>query len=208
MKPVLPNRSDTDSSVETRNFILQTARRLFLELGFRAVSTRHIAASCGLTQPALYHHFASKQDLYLAVHQDMLAETKIGLDRIIRRREPLQDSLTAVIRYMTAVQSQDTNLLFHDLEHEVDVEIRNTIRTLFRENVVAPITVIFVEAVQQGVLLDAAEGGVSPTFATYLLLSMVRGTAHTSEQQGEAVYRMDKGAEQIVNILLNGLPRP
>ena len=32
--------------------------------GYRAVSTRQVAEAVGLTQPALYHHFATQADLY------------------------------------------------------------------------------------------------------------------------------------------------
>jgi AcrR family transcriptional regulator len=45
---------------ETRCLILQAAHRPFMEQGYRAVSTRQIAAACGITQPALYRHFATQ----------------------------------------------------------------------------------------------------------------------------------------------------
>jgi len=55
-----PSKNSSDDRAETRKVVLQAARRLFLEFGFHAVSTRQIAEACGLTQPALYHHFANK----------------------------------------------------------------------------------------------------------------------------------------------------
>ncbi|HEM1877482.1 TPA: helix-turn-helix transcriptional regulator, partial [Listeria monocytogenes] len=38
----------------TRRKILNTARDLFMEKGYRAVSTREIAKIANITQPALY----------------------------------------------------------------------------------------------------------------------------------------------------------
>lgn len=64
---------------ETYQTIIKTAQRLFMESGYRAVSTRQIAKICGITQPALYHHFKNKQDLYIAVLQDALHHTEIDL---------------------------------------------------------------------------------------------------------------------------------
>ena len=60
-----------------------------MEHGFRAVSTRQIADGCGLTQPALYHHFSDKQDLYVAVMKESLSETQAALERIVRRNESM-----------------------------------------------------------------------------------------------------------------------
>jgi AcrR family transcriptional regulator len=51
----------------TRERILIAARVCFAESGYAAASTHMVAARVGLTTGALYHHFASKRDLYLAV---------------------------------------------------------------------------------------------------------------------------------------------
>lgn len=46
-----------------REEILAAALRLFSEHGVEAVTTRQIAAEVGISQPSLYAHFATKQDL-------------------------------------------------------------------------------------------------------------------------------------------------
>ena len=51
-----------------RERMLASATRLFAERGFKAVSTREIAARCGVTLSSLYHHFGDKRSLYLRVH--------------------------------------------------------------------------------------------------------------------------------------------
>ncbi len=43
--------------------ILDTAARLFAERGFHGVSVHDIGAACGISGPALYKHFASKDDI-------------------------------------------------------------------------------------------------------------------------------------------------
>ncbi len=43
------------------------ARRLFLAKSYAEVTMSRIAAEAGLTKGALYHHFAGKQELYLAL---------------------------------------------------------------------------------------------------------------------------------------------
>jgi AcrR family transcriptional regulator len=57
----------------TRERILIAARVCFAESGYAAASTHMVAARVGLTTGALYHHFASKRDLYLAVVDEVEA---------------------------------------------------------------------------------------------------------------------------------------
>lgn len=48
---------------DTREKILHAARELFLKRGFESVTMRGIAAEIDYTPTAIYHHFASKEDL-------------------------------------------------------------------------------------------------------------------------------------------------
>ena len=59
---------------ETRRALLATARELFAEQGFQATRTEDIVQRAGLTRGALYHHFADKEELFRAVHEEVSAE--------------------------------------------------------------------------------------------------------------------------------------
>src|SRR6187402_3278880 len=48
---------------QTRQRIVQGALRLFAEKGVGATSIRDIASSAAITEPAIYRHFQSKEDL-------------------------------------------------------------------------------------------------------------------------------------------------
>jgi len=52
---------------ERRERILRVAPALFGQRGYAAVSLGEIATGVGVTKPALYHHFSSKEALYTAV---------------------------------------------------------------------------------------------------------------------------------------------
>jgi AcrR family transcriptional regulator len=52
----------------TRERILNAALDLFVEHGFDATSLRQIADQLGITKAALYYHFASKDDILMALH--------------------------------------------------------------------------------------------------------------------------------------------
>ncbi|SMX22498.1 TetR/AcrR family transcriptional regulator [Boseongicola aestuarii] len=54
--------------------ILREGLRLFAEKGLSATSIRDIAAATGLTNPALYKHFKTKDDLALALFERSYSE--------------------------------------------------------------------------------------------------------------------------------------
>ena len=54
--------------VSTRERILDAALDLFIEKGFDKTSLREIAEQLGVTKAALYYHFASKEDILMALH--------------------------------------------------------------------------------------------------------------------------------------------
>ena len=61
--PVRSTRKPRGRGFERREEILETALRLFSERGVSDVSTRDIAGMVGISQPALYAYFQSRDDL-------------------------------------------------------------------------------------------------------------------------------------------------
>ena len=61
-----------------RQQILDTAAKLFAERGFHGVSVHDIGGACGISGPALYKHFAGKDDILAqsltAISERLLAE--------------------------------------------------------------------------------------------------------------------------------------
>jgi AcrR family transcriptional regulator len=51
----------------TRSLLLDAANEVFAEKGFMAASLDDIASAAGYTKGAIYKHFATKEDLFLAV---------------------------------------------------------------------------------------------------------------------------------------------
>jgi AcrR family transcriptional regulator len=73
--PVARRTGRRDAHVrDTRRALLDTARRIFTRDGFQATRTEEIVEESGLTRGALYHHFRDKEDLFRAVHEEVLGE--------------------------------------------------------------------------------------------------------------------------------------
>jgi AcrR family transcriptional regulator len=61
---------------ERRAAIVREAIRVFAECGFHGATTRKLAAALGVTEPVLYQHFPSKDDLYRAIIESKAAEVQ------------------------------------------------------------------------------------------------------------------------------------
>jgi AcrR family transcriptional regulator len=76
-----------ERSEETRGRILQAAMRLFADSGYDATGVAEICEKAGLSKGAFYHHFPSKQTVFLALLDAWLD----GLDRDLIAAGPSGD---------------------------------------------------------------------------------------------------------------------
>src|SRR2546430_17321371 len=53
----------------TRNLLLDAAKQVFAQRGFEGASLEEIAEAAGYTRGAIYKHFGSKEELFLAVNK-------------------------------------------------------------------------------------------------------------------------------------------
>lgn len=67
--------------MDTRQALLQSARKAFAERGYAATSLEDLARTLGLTKAAVYHHFASKRALLEALLEEGSQETQRALSR-------------------------------------------------------------------------------------------------------------------------------
>jgi AcrR family transcriptional regulator len=67
-------------SEETRARILDAAIRRFAIAGYEAASVDDICTEAGVSKGAFYHHFPTKQTIFLALMQAWLAKIDVGLD--------------------------------------------------------------------------------------------------------------------------------
>jgi len=70
-------------SAATRAKLIRAARTLFARRGYAGVGTEEIARRAGLTRGALYHQFAAKEDLFLAVYEQVEQELTEGVAALL-----------------------------------------------------------------------------------------------------------------------------
>lgn len=82
--------------LETKDRIIEEARKLFAEKGFNGTTTAEIAKQVGVTDAALYKHFKGKQELFISC---ILPVIEAGLEATMPEVENAKD-LKSLIRTM------------------------------------------------------------------------------------------------------------
>lgn len=93
-----------DRSAATIADILGAARKLFANEGFDATSIDDIAAKAGVAKGAVYHHFASKEEIFTRVLEDVQAEIAAMPPPAATRAmtDPLDQIAAETLRYLLA----------------------------------------------------------------------------------------------------------
>jgi AcrR family transcriptional regulator len=106
------------SGEERRASIIRAARTVFVEKGFSATTTRHLAAAAGVSEALLFKHFPSKDALYSAILTSTFEDEG---SKITQRLRSLKPSTSALV------------FLVHDLiSHIVGRDPDEGQRTFFR----------------------------------------------------------------------------
>jgi AcrR family transcriptional regulator len=106
-----------EAPISTRQRIVRAAVTLFAEQGFDATSVSQVVARAGVAKGALYHHFASKDDLLYEVYRELVERQLLGLTEILGRGWPAAETLRAVIEDLvstTAASAGEAKVFFRE----------------------------------------------------------------------------------------------
>lgn len=103
-------RPPASDSADTRRAIVDSARRLFAERGYGAVTNKDVAAAAGITTGALYHYVDSKLDLYLAVHRDVQRRIYGRFVEIVEATDTFLDQLDGMLEAAHVLDIEDPTL--------------------------------------------------------------------------------------------------
>ena len=115
-----------DSAPTTRERIPIVALRLFAEKGYEATSMREIAEHLGITKPALYYHFDSKEAIVRELLRELLDQVAELVSWVQRHKVTPALRREVVLRWSDIMQANGLVLfrfvvanrhVIHDLHH-------------------------------------------------------------------------------------------
>lgn len=89
--PDLPRTPQHERRARTRSALLAAAGRVFAERGYHGATLEDVVAEAGVSKGALYHYFHSKQELFLALLEELLGEGLDDAQALIAERGPEQE---------------------------------------------------------------------------------------------------------------------
>lgn len=155
---------------ERERLILRAASDLFVERGYHDTSMDDIAARVGIAKGTVYLHFASKEDLTLALLEQGVREFTQSLDAILAADGTPRDKLEAVFGVYSAM-TDGSFQLFSTIFRNPEViarlhEKREVIGALWDEP-----RARLTEVLEEG----KAAGEFDPTMPTPIMLSLLLG---------------------------------
>ncbi len=156
---------------DRRDTILKVARRLFVQRGYTATSTRQIADEAGVGKATVYHHFEDKRAIMLALLEQNIAETRPAVEAARAEPDPrrrIQMIVEGNLRFLF-----DTGDILKIMHREVPDGLARThaeYRACQRQ-----LSVLLEEALERGIQqgsfrsIDLAE-------ALWLLTVLIEGT--------------------------------
>lgn len=100
-----------ERSEETRARLLEAASRLFSQYGYDATSVADLSLAAGVSKGAFYHHFSSKQAIFIALLESWLDGLEIGFRETRRSEQSVPDSIIRMAGLVGQLyQASDTQL--------------------------------------------------------------------------------------------------
>lgn len=192
----------TEQLERTRQAILETATRLFMQKGFGQTSTRDIAKEIGITQPALYHHFSDKEVLFLSVMTEFSRKVHQDINKVLRKHQ--LDPEEQLFEIVKVLKKHHTISIYEQYNQAIQLLSKSSQRKfnmIFVVDYLGPIGEYFKQP-EVGLRADllpreAAElflASLTPVFGTY---QVIGGHAITSDQR----------TKLIIDCIINGLKR-
>lgn len=200
-----------DINQDTHQLIIRVSYSLFMELGYRKVSTRMIAEQCGITQPALYHHFKNKQQIYIEVIHNSIKQTEEALLKLIKQNYTLEDQLLQIALYFMTNFQEDLVQMFHDLQHEMPEDIQLQIKTRWQKGFIQPIILILEKAVENKEITSFDNYKSNSFEIALIFLQYIQTVIQPSSMRylstEQQMVEIKKKAKLIVHLFLHGIAK-
>ena len=192
-----------DKGKESRKKLLEAAEACFTKYGFHASSVDMICKAAGMSKGAFYHHFTSKQELYL----EMLDQWLKIIDRYIESARSDSKNVLELFRNIG-----EAKLLFQEAAGKLPIFIELWVRAS-RDEELKKITIgsyykyleLFKSLIDEGIN-EGLIKKVNPDTVSRMVIAVAVGFIMQSMLDPEGT-DWDRVARECPEIILKGLAR-
>ena len=198
-------RRTKEEAEQTRHDLLAAALAVFSRKGFEATTLNEIATQAEVTRGAIYHHFGSKEDLYLALMDDASAQGNKAIQQAIETGGTFLQIVNRIIVNTLSLLEDDVRFrqtMALSLTHDIIPEMRQR-RYQDAEQLIAGISEAFKMGITQGELYP----DLNPATAARALIGYQNGLALLWLSNRDA-FSIKAHAADLSKIFLHGIARP
>ncbi|MDK9697904.1 MAG: TetR/AcrR family transcriptional regulator [Siculibacillus sp.] len=188
------------SAEQRRREIIETVLRLSTEVGPDRLSMRAVADAIGLTQPAIFRHFATREILWVEVARHVAGRMRTAWETVLAAAPPPDRAVLDLVAAQTREVAREPSILAIAFSHELRVanaELAAVFRGLMADF---------------SARLAASWAGfgtrltLSPQDAALLTLALVQGLALRWSLSGRR-FDLTAEARRLLDIQMAGLLR-
>jgi AcrR family transcriptional regulator len=200
-------RKTKQEAAETREAILESAAKVFVEKGVVGASLEEIAKQACVTRGAIYWHFKNKVDIFTALHDQLYMST---MDMILQELEkthpePLLQLRDLCLKLFEELENNPQKkriltIFFMKCDYSGEFEGFLEYQKKQKYDTFILFSRYFERAIQKGHLSDKAD----PKVLTQALSCFITGIV-SDYLRYPGLFRIEENAEQLINYFFKGL---
>jgi AcrR family transcriptional regulator len=185
---------------QRREQLIEVATKLFARKGHEATTTAAIAEAAGVTEPILYRHFKSKQELFIAIVREMSDQTMRHWHDLI---DGVTDPMERIRRVAAGFPSHIQKLsdAYHVLHGALSTSQDPKVLRVMKEHY-AQIEEFFVNVISEGQKAGVFHTKMDPRVPAWQLINLGIGYAMVSLNLSKFD---DSLISQAIEFILRGL---
>ena len=195
-----PGRTGGYDPVRTRQALTSSAIELFRLHGYDATSVQQVADAAGVTKGAFYHHFASKQDLLLLIHDEYVDHQLAECQRVLSSYAGASKQLYHLIQtiLLSVAEYRGNVTVFFQERRYLSGEHFAAVKAKRDE-----LDAVFQRVVEQGIAEGSLRGDLHARSVTLGIIGMCAWTYQWFQDDGPLT--ADEIADTFARMVLEGL---
>lgn len=187
-------------TADSRAAILEAAKLLFMQEGFRGISMRQIAEAVGVTKAALYYHFKDKEELFVAIVEEYLEAMSTMIDEVASSGADTRTQIAELVRRILSQPPEQRSIIRLASQELSNVSPENRTRFLemYHSQFIGRITALLAAGMARGDLRP-----MNANIATWTLLGMMYPYFHPAPPS--QALPTETVVDELLTIYLDGI---